>query len=296
MANWVLKGLRTGIKSSAYPGARDDAPGISPGRPAGTRLNSTAAAEQLVARCPTAAIARDENGIAIDHRRCIHCFRCRRDVEEAATWQQDFEWAANAGEPALRKFAKCVRPLAARSLCRRRRLRRLHERGASNQQSLLQHAPLGHFHHADAAQRRCSARCGADFGCDAVAVAQDLRGDADAETGRRHRGLRRVRRHFRPELRRGGGRRRDHSGRCHRAGMPAAAFGDSARIAFGGGEKAAVGADLVAPQQRRSAHEHDRAAFSRILHPMCRRSRPRIPGARSGRCRCCLRPSARSPP
>jgi len=104
MANWVLKGLRTGIKSSAYPGARDEALGISPGRPAGTRLNSTAAAEQLVARCPTEAIARDEDGIAIDHRRCIHCFRCRRDVEEAATWQQGFEWAANADEPALRKF------------------------------------------------------------------------------------------------------------------------------------------------------------------------------------------------
>ena len=105
MANWVLKGLRTGIKSSAYPGGRDDAPGISSGRPIGTRLNSTAAAEQLVARCPTKAIAREDGGIAIDHGRCVHCFRCQRDVYEAATWQQGFEWAAHAGEPALRKLA-----------------------------------------------------------------------------------------------------------------------------------------------------------------------------------------------
>jgi len=105
MANWVLKGLRTGIKSSGYPARSDDAPGISPGRPVGTTLKSTAAADQIVARCPTEAIARDGGGIAVDQRRCIHCFRCQRGVEEPATWQQGFEWAANAAEPALHKLA-----------------------------------------------------------------------------------------------------------------------------------------------------------------------------------------------
>ncbi len=104
MANWVLKGLRTGIKSTPYPGAGDDAAGISPGRPVGTAVKSPAA-DQLVARCPTEAIVREDAGIAIDHGRCIHCFRCRRDVEEAAAWQQGFEWAANAAEPALRRLA-----------------------------------------------------------------------------------------------------------------------------------------------------------------------------------------------
>ncbi len=106
MANWVLKGLLSGIKSSDYPRAGDDAPGVSPGRPVGTRLNSTTAAEQLVARCPTAAIARADGGVAVDHGRCVHCFRCRRDVAEPAEWQQGFEWGAYAGEPALRKLAK----------------------------------------------------------------------------------------------------------------------------------------------------------------------------------------------
>jgi Ni,Fe-hydrogenase III small subunit len=107
MANWVLKGLRTGVKSSAYPGRSDNAPGVSPGRPIGTSLKSTVAADQLVARCPTQAIAGANGGITIDHSRCVHCSRCRRDVEEAASWQPGYEWAAQTSEaaPALRKLA-----------------------------------------------------------------------------------------------------------------------------------------------------------------------------------------------
>ena len=33
MAGWVLKGLRTGIRSSAYPGRPETAAGVSPGMP-----------------------------------------------------------------------------------------------------------------------------------------------------------------------------------------------------------------------------------------------------------------------
>ena len=105
MANWVLKGLRTGIKSTAYPRAPDETPGISPGRPIGSTVKSKGAADRLVARCPTQAIARDYGGVTIDQRRCIHCFRCQGDVQEAVTWQHGFEWAAIAEEPALRKLA-----------------------------------------------------------------------------------------------------------------------------------------------------------------------------------------------
>jgi len=105
MANWVLKGLRTGIKSTTYTRAPDKATGISPGRPIGTTVKSKGAEDRLVACCPTQAIARDDGGVAIDQRRCIHCFRCQRDVDEAVTWQEGFEWAANADEPALRKLA-----------------------------------------------------------------------------------------------------------------------------------------------------------------------------------------------
>jgi Ni,Fe-hydrogenase III small subunit len=107
MANWVLKGLRTGVMSSAYPARPDDAPGVSPGRPIGTRLTSKIAADELAARCPTRAIAREDGGIAIDQGRCVHCFRCRRDVGEPATWQPGYEWAAQTteAETALRRLA-----------------------------------------------------------------------------------------------------------------------------------------------------------------------------------------------
>ena len=55
MANWVLKGLRTGVKSTAYPARAETAAGVSPGRPAGAVLSSEDAADDLVARCPTGA-------------------------------------------------------------------------------------------------------------------------------------------------------------------------------------------------------------------------------------------------
>jgi Ni,Fe-hydrogenase III small subunit len=100
MANWGFKGLRTGIKSSAYPRRLDDAPGVSPGRPVETRLKSATAADALVARCPTHAITRQDDEIAIDQGRCVHCFRCRREIEEPASWQADYEWAMQTSEAA----------------------------------------------------------------------------------------------------------------------------------------------------------------------------------------------------
>jgi Ni,Fe-hydrogenase III small subunit len=94
MANWVLKGLRTGIKTSGYPQQPETAPGASPGRPCGMVLESAEKAEGLVARCPTQAIARQDGGVAIDVRRCIHCSRCRGDGDEPAVpWDASYEWA-----------------------------------------------------------------------------------------------------------------------------------------------------------------------------------------------------------
>lgn len=98
MANWVLKGLRTGVKSSVYPRSLDSAPGISPGRPVETPLKSATAADALVARCPTRAIAPRNGGIAIDLGRCVHCFRCLREVKDPASWQPDYEWATQTSE------------------------------------------------------------------------------------------------------------------------------------------------------------------------------------------------------
>jgi Ni,Fe-hydrogenase III small subunit len=101
MANWVLKGLRTGIKTTSYPRRVDDAAGISPGRPIGTALSSADQAEDLARHCPTAAIVSENSGIAIDHGNCVHCFRCHeRSNGQAATWERGYEWAAYADEAA----------------------------------------------------------------------------------------------------------------------------------------------------------------------------------------------------
>jgi Ni,Fe-hydrogenase III small subunit len=95
MANWALKGLRTGIKSGFYPDRVEKAPGISPGRPVGSRLDLPQA-EQLARRCPTGAIVPQAGGIAVDERSCVHCFRCQGE----AAWEEGYEWAARTEEAA----------------------------------------------------------------------------------------------------------------------------------------------------------------------------------------------------
>jgi Ni,Fe-hydrogenase III small subunit len=97
MANWVLRGLKTGIKTTTYPTRPERAPGISPGRPVGSRLNSTEKAERLADRCPTRAIAPGDGGVAVEHGRCVHCFRCHGDADGAAAdWETSYEWASYA--------------------------------------------------------------------------------------------------------------------------------------------------------------------------------------------------------
>jgi len=99
MANWVLQGLRTGIKTSTYPNRPDSSPGISPGRPSSAELGSRAEVEDLVQRCPTGAILAQNGGVAVEHGRCVHCMRCSQTNEGAAApWDQNYEWAADARE------------------------------------------------------------------------------------------------------------------------------------------------------------------------------------------------------
>jgi Ni,Fe-hydrogenase III small subunit len=101
MANWVLTGLRTGIKTSVYPSRADEASGLSPGQPLGASLPSEEEAEILVGRCPAGAIARRDGGVSIDHGRCVHCFRCHRSANEPSVpWTGGYEWAAPPSETA----------------------------------------------------------------------------------------------------------------------------------------------------------------------------------------------------
>lgn len=101
MADWVLKGLRSGIKTSLYPSEADAAPGLSPGQPLGVALRSDKEADALVGRCLTGAITRHNGGLAIDQGQCVHCFRCRADIDGLGVpWRDGYEWAAHPDEAA----------------------------------------------------------------------------------------------------------------------------------------------------------------------------------------------------
>ena len=101
MSQWVIKGLRTGIKTTVYPRGEERAGGVTPGLPIGGQLDPAIAAN-LVERCPTQALAQTRGTVSVDYRRCVHCYRCARGVENPLAWQQNYEWAAaNDGYKAL---------------------------------------------------------------------------------------------------------------------------------------------------------------------------------------------------
>ena len=91
MSQWVIKGIRTGIKTTAYPRQEEHAPGTTPGLPAD--VDAGADAVSIVACCPTGALSESDGKISVDRRRCIHCYRCVRGVEQPLVWRQDYEWA-----------------------------------------------------------------------------------------------------------------------------------------------------------------------------------------------------------
>jgi Ni,Fe-hydrogenase III small subunit/ferredoxin-like protein FixX len=93
MSQWVINGIRRGIKTTAYPDMMEQATGVTPGLPQSDEIDATAAAA-LVERCPTEALSQTNGHLSVDYRRCVHCYRCVRDVERPLDWQQTYEWAA----------------------------------------------------------------------------------------------------------------------------------------------------------------------------------------------------------
>jgi Ni,Fe-hydrogenase III small subunit len=98
MIPWVRKGLSTGIRTTLYPAGAETTSGISPGLPAGTSLPE-AEARLLADRCPTGALMVADGQVAVDYRRCVHCFRCIRGVETPAAWQLGYEWGSLLAGP-----------------------------------------------------------------------------------------------------------------------------------------------------------------------------------------------------
>ena len=98
MSQWVLKGIRTGIRTTSYPDGPERAAGATPGLPMASELGAEAAA--LVKRCPTHALEDVNGAVAVDYRRCIHCYRCRRGVARPLDWQPGYEWSGQGGTDA----------------------------------------------------------------------------------------------------------------------------------------------------------------------------------------------------
>jgi Ni,Fe-hydrogenase III small subunit/ferredoxin-like protein FixX len=92
MSQWVIKGIRTGIKTTVYPRDVEHAAGVTPGLPCGCDASPSSAAA-LVDCCPTQVFSQVNGKVSADVRRCIHCYRCVRGIEHPPDWEQTYEWA-----------------------------------------------------------------------------------------------------------------------------------------------------------------------------------------------------------
>jgi Ni,Fe-hydrogenase III small subunit/uncharacterized Fe-S cluster protein YjdI len=106
MTQWVVKGLRAGIRTTRYPLAREDSPGVTPGFPAPGEF-APSEIDALVERCPTGALVREDRQLAVDTRRCVHCFRCVRGPAPPAPWHSSYEWARGRS-PLGKAFARSI--------------------------------------------------------------------------------------------------------------------------------------------------------------------------------------------
>ena len=96
MSHWVFNGIRTGIKTSAYPRRPETAAGVTPGLPRGRKLDA-GEAKALMDTCPAEVFRLEDGRVLADVRRCIHCYRCMRIAPHPALWEQSYEWALQPG-------------------------------------------------------------------------------------------------------------------------------------------------------------------------------------------------------
>ncbi|MCO6439821.1 MAG: hypothetical protein J5I81_01780 [Nitrococcus mobilis] len=109
MANWVLRSLARGIRTTRWPRAEETSLGVTPGRPRAATGMSAEAAE----RCPTAALMPVEHGVAVGFERCVHCQRCRHGAT-AMPWSGDFEWTGGGPRESVDLPARFRRSLHVR--------------------------------------------------------------------------------------------------------------------------------------------------------------------------------------
>jgi len=93
MSFWFWHGLRKGVQSTRYPFGPETAPGISPGRPVNTQFESAAKAGAAAGICPVGAIVANDRWALVDERTCVHCQRCRLELDVPIDWRPGYEWA-----------------------------------------------------------------------------------------------------------------------------------------------------------------------------------------------------------
>lgn len=89
MADWVLRSLARGIRTTGWPAREETTPGVTPGRPEAAVRDDAGA---VVGLCPTGALEQRQREVAVDFGRCVHCQRCRGAA--GVPWQDDFQWSA----------------------------------------------------------------------------------------------------------------------------------------------------------------------------------------------------------
>jgi Ni,Fe-hydrogenase III small subunit len=104
MSRWVWLGLTTGVKTTKYPAKREASSGVSPGFPSAADDYPREEIAALTACCPTGALIEQDERVIVDRSRCVHCYRCARQVETPLAWSDDYEWAAERSSDPSRRF------------------------------------------------------------------------------------------------------------------------------------------------------------------------------------------------
>lgn len=95
MAFWFLRGLRRGVVTTRYPAGTDTSATLLSTPPAfRPDLLTAALAHELVALCPSRALATDGVSLILDVGACTACGRCLVAAGRAATPSGEFELAA----------------------------------------------------------------------------------------------------------------------------------------------------------------------------------------------------------
>lgn len=89
--SWFLRGLVAGIRTEPIRDG-DVGFGLSPGLPVRTTFATEREAEDIAQRCPTQALQRVGQEVAVQSGRCVTCMRCARGAR-TQNWRHDTRWA-----------------------------------------------------------------------------------------------------------------------------------------------------------------------------------------------------------